>query len=253
MSILLKDERDIKMLRLSGMILSRVLKTLVKSAKEGVRLADLDLEARELLRREGARAAFLGYRSEGSAKAYPAALCTSVNDQIVHGVPSEYVLKKGDVLKIDLGVDYKGFITDSAVTVGIGKISNVAERLIRATKEALADGIAACAAGGHLGDIGYAIEQRAVKSGFSVASGLTGHGVGFALHEDPTVYNFGGRGEGMKLMPGLVIAIEPMFTVGSGDIVQMKDGSYASRDRSISAHFEHTVAITKQGTEILTE
>lgn len=253
MSILLKSAKDIDMLRISGAILARVLETLAASAKEGVRLTELDMHARELLRKEGAHAAFLGYRPEGSTKAYPAALCTSVNDQIVHGVPSKYELKEGDLLKIDFGVDYKGFITDGAVTVGIGKIPKVATRLMHATKEALAEGIAACIPGGHLGDIGAAVEKRAAKNGFGIAQGLTGHGVGFALHEDPTVYNFGRKGEGMKLVPGLVIAIEPMFTAGAGDIVQGADESYATRDGSIAAHFEHTVAITEKGTEILTK
>jgi len=253
MSILLKSERDIEMLRVSGGVLARILNTLAASAKEGVHLTELDAQARELLRGEGARAAFLGYQPEGSARAYPAALCTSVNNQIVHGVPSKYALKEGDILKIDFGVDYKGFITDGALTVGVGKVSKTAKRLMKVTQEALADGIAACVLGAHLGDIGYAIEKHAVKNGFGIASGLTGHGVGFALHEDPTVYNFGKKGEGMKIVPGLVIAIEPMFTAGMGDVTQIKDESYTTRDGSIAAHFEHTVAITERGTEILTE
>lgn len=252
MSILLKNENDLVMLRVSGGILARTLRALREAAREGVRLAELEQKARELLKREGARAAFLGYKPEGAVKAYPAALCTSVNDQIVHGVPSPYALRSGDLLKIDFGVDYKGYITDAATTVGIGKVSKEAERLMQATESALADAIRACAPGAHLGDVGRAIEARAKKGGFSVADGLTGHGVGFALHEDPTVYNFGTKGEGMRLVPGLVIAIEPMFAVGGPEIVQKRDESYATRDGSLSAHFEHTVAITERGTEVLT-
>ncbi len=253
MSILLKSERDIEMLRISGAILGRILRALAVSAKKGVRLMELDAQAQELLCDEGARAAFLGYKPEGAVKAYPAALCTSVNQQIVHGVPSKYVLKEGDILKIDFGVDYNGFITDGALTVGIEKISKTAKRLMKATEDALADAIAVCAPGVHLGDIGHVIELRAAKNGFGVAQGLTGHGVGFALHEDPTVYNFGRKGEGMKLVPGLVIAIEPMFTAGAGSITQMKDDSYATRDGSIAAHFEHTIAVNERGIEVLTK
>lgn len=253
MSILLKNERDLAMLRVSGAILARTLRTLADMAKEGVRLVELDRKARELLKREGARAAFLGYRPEGAAKAYPAAICASVNEQIVHGVPSNYALRSGDILKIDFGVDYKGFITDAATTVGIGEAPKAAQKLMRATEDALTDAIRACVPGAHLGDVGHAIETRAKRGGFGVADGLTGHGVGFALHEDPAVYNFGNKGEGMKLVPGLVLAIEPMLTMGGPEIIQMKDDSYATRDGSLSAHFEHTVAITARGTEILTK
>ncbi|MEK7629777.1 MAG: type I methionyl aminopeptidase [Patescibacteria group bacterium] len=257
--IKLKTEKDLVFLRKSGKILSSILNILASEAKEGVALIELDLKARKLLKDAGAKAAFLDYRPAGAAKAYPAAICASVNDVIVHGLPNEYVLKSGDVLKIDFGVNYsprggagKGYFTDSALTVGIGNISKEALHLIEATKNSLAEAIKVCKPGNHLGDIGFAIESVVKKEGFKVVHGLTGHGVGFKLHEDPTILNYGKRGEGIMLTPGMVLAIEPMVAIGSSEIIQQKDDSFATADHSLSAHFEHTVAITDNGTEILT-
>lgn len=248
----LKNKNDIKMLRQSGEILVYVLKTLAAETRPGVILRSLDARARQLIKERGAKPAFLGYKSNGAFRSYPAAICTSVNNQIVHGPPSDYILKNGDVLKIDLGIDYKSYFTDGAVTLGMGKISSQSAGLIKTVKGALEQAIGVCLPGNHLGDIGWAIERYVSARGFKVIRGLTGHGVGFSLHEEPTVYNYGEKGEGIELKPGMVLAIEPMISAGSPEIKQLADESYATKDGSLSAHFEKTVAITETDPEILT-
>ena len=250
--IRLKNEKDVEILRISGKILAGVLRALKKEVQVGVSLSDLDTLARELMAEKGARPAFLGYRSEGSKKAYPAAICTSVNEVVVHGLPSDYKLKDGDLLKIDAGVDFKGYITDSAITVAVGSVSKSAKNLMNATEKALSEGIKVARAGNRVGDIGCAIQKVAEKYEVEILRGLTGHGVGFALHEDPTIWNYGVKDTGVELVPGLVIAIEPMFSESSPSITQRSDESYASADGSLTAQFEHTVLITKRGAEILT-
>lgn len=239
-------------LRASGRILKKVMSALCRRAKPGVRLIELDQLAKELIDSAGAQSAFFRYRPEGAAKPFPAFICTSVNEVIVHGIPNFYVLRKGDLLKIDIGIDYRGYITDAAKTLAIGPISASATELMRATKEALEKGIEACRINNTLGDIGYAIEKTAKKYGVSVIRGLGGHGVGFRLHEDPTIYNFGRPKTGMVLQEGMVLALEPMFSLGSGEIMEFPDGSFITADRALSAHFEHTVAITKSGPKVLT-
>ena len=248
----LKGKRDISKLRDSGKILAETLGFLREATIEGISLFELDEIARIFLAKKRAHPAFLGYKQEGTKTPYPAAICASVNEIIVHGVPSGYQLKNGDVLKIDLGVEYNGYVTDSAITIPIGNVSKRTEKLISTTKEALDNAIGECVPGKHLGDIGFVIQRTVEKKGFKVVRGLTGHGVGFELHEDPAVYNFGDRGEGMKLVPGLVLAIEPMVSSGSSNIVQLSNESFVTKDGSVSAHFEHTVAITKNGPEVLT-
>lgn len=250
--IKLKTPKDIGFLRESGRILSGVLRALREKAKEGTRLFWLGELARELLEKEKASAAFLGYRQDKNSKPFPAAICASVNEQIVHGIPLDYILKGGDVLKIDMGVNYKGYITDAAVTIPIGAVSKTAEQLILVTKESLDKAIMECVPGKFIGDIGFVIEECVRLNGFKIIRGLTGHGVGFELHEDPTVYNFGKRREGEELKPGLVLALEPMVSAGSDDVEELLDGSFVTRDGSLSAHFEHTVAVTENGPEILT-
>ncbi len=250
--IRLKKEKDLEGLRTSGGILARILVALKESSIAGANLLELENLAREMLKDAGATAAFLNYKPEGASVPYPAALCTSLNDQIVHGMPRNRELKDGDVLKIDFGVVYKGYVTDAALTVAIGKPSEAVKKLVAITEGALKEGIAATRPGGSLGDIGHAIESYVEKSGLSVVEGLTGHGTGFKLHEDPTVYNYGKRSEGMKLQPGLVLAIEPMVSAGSPQIKQAKDDSYFTADGSLSAHFEKTIAVTKNGVEVLT-
>jgi methionyl aminopeptidase len=248
-----KTKKDLEMLRVSGKILAEVLRVLATEAREGVPLSFLDATASALLKSKGAKSAFLGYKPESSSKPFPASTCLSLNDEIVHGLPRPTVLKKGDVLKIDLGVNYKGFITDSATTVVIGSVSRKVQNLITTTEESLYDAIAACRHGAHLGDIGYAVEKRLKKGKFKAIQGLTGHGTGFKLHEDPTVWNFGRKGEGLMLREGLVIAIEPMAAIGTDFTIEDAHGVFKTADGSIAAHFEHTVFITKTGCEILTK
>lgn len=248
----LKTPEDIGFLRESGRILAGVLLALREKTREGTRLFWLDELARELLQKEKARAAFLGYKQDRNGKPFPAAICASVNEQVVHGIPLDYILKSGDLLKIDIGVDYRGYITDAAITIPIGVISKTAEQLIRVTKESLDRAISECISGNHLGDIGFAVEEYVESSGFNIIRGLTGHGVGFELHEDPTVYNFGRRGEGIELEPGLVLALEPMVSAGLDEVEELLDGSFVTKDGSLSAHFEHTVAITENGPEVFT-
>lgn len=248
-----KSDSDIKGLRESGKILVFVLLTLKEMAKEGIALSDLDKKARELLRQYGATPAFLNYKPEGAKKAFPASICTSLNEEVVHGLPDERILKNGDVLKIDLGVVFKGFITDAALTLGIGEISEQNKLLIETTELALKNAIdVAKNKNSKLGDIGWAIENTAEQNGFSVIEGLTGHGVGFKLHEDPVVYNYGERGSGLALKKGLVLAIEPMLSVGSPTVVARDDESFVTKDGSFTAHFEKTIAFTDNGVEILT-
>jgi len=252
-TIYLKKEKDIELLKISGKILADVLHILEKNAKEGTRLSDLDTLTREEIEKRGGSPSFLGYQPEGAKTPYPASICASINEQIVHGLPNARILKKGDVLKIDLGVTYKGMITDAAITKIIGSAGKDADRLLSTTKKALNAAIKECKPGNTLGDIGCAIMETAQKGDCTVIDGLTGHGVGFYLHEDPTVWNYGQRGQGMKLVPGLVIAIEPMLSLGSMHIRQEKDDSYVTKDKSLSAQFEKTIAITKDGHIVLTD
>jgi len=251
--IRLKNEKDLAMLRQSGLVLASVLEFLKDAAKPGVQLSRLDELARRLIEESGGKPAFLGYRPEGALKPYPASICASVNEVVVHGLPSGYVLKSGDVLKLDAGVNYKGYFTDAAITVPVGEVSPEARKLIQTTKEALERGIEACRPGNHLGDIGEAIESFVKKRGFKVIRNLTGHGVGFALHEEPDIYNFGEKGKGLVLEAGMVLAIEPMVAMKSERARQKGDDSFVTEKGDLSAHFEHTVAITEEGPEVLTQ
>ncbi|KKU93864.1 MAG: Methionine aminopeptidase [Candidatus Jorgensenbacteria bacterium GW2011_GWA1_48_13] len=252
MKIRLKNEKDLQALRQSGLILASVLELLKDTARVGVKLSHLDELARRLIEEAGGKPAFLGYRPEGALKPYPASICTSVNETLVHGLPTNYILKSGDVLKLDAGVNYKGYFTDAAITVPMGEVSSEAKKLIQTTKEALEKGIEACVPGNRSGDIGHAIESVVKKHGFAVIQNLTGHGVGFALHEEPDIYNFGEKGKGIVLEPGMVLAIEPMVAVKSSRVLQKEDDSFVTEKGDLSAHFEHTVAITEKGPEILT-
>lgn len=250
--ITLKTPEEIEIMAEGGRILGNVLRELEIAARAGVTTKELDAAAHKMILRAGMKPAFLHYRPQGAAHGYPATLCTSVNEVVVHGIPSGYVLKNGDVLKLDCGLRHKGLFLDAARTVGIGKISAEAKKLMTATETALKEGIKEARPGKTLGDIGFAIARIAQKNGFSVVDGLTGHGIGHELHEDPYVLNFGFRGGGEPLREGMVIAMEPMFAAGGGAIRELADGSYAVRDGSLTAQFEHTVAITKEGSRILT-
>lgn len=251
--IRLKSARDIAILRESGAILGKLLHELKNMAGIGVVLSDLDRFAASFLKSKGAKSAFLGYKPSGASRAYPASICTSLNEIVVHGIPNKTALKKGDILKIDIGVDFKGYITDGAGTVLIGEPSLAGSRLLNAAEEALKAGIRAAKPGGHTGDIGAAVEAVSKKNKVQVIKSLTGHGVGFELHEDPTIYNYGEKGKGVKLVPGLVIAIEPMFSESSPYVIKGDNDEYKTADNSLSVHVEHTIAITEDGPEILTK
>ncbi len=248
----LKTKKDVAALRISGRILAETLKLLAKECREGVSLEYLDGLARDYIKRKGAKPAFLGYKPAWADEAYPAAICTSLNEQIVHGIPSEYAVREGDVVKLDLGVDYKGYFTDAAVTVAVGKVSARTARMIAATKKALMAGIRVAKPGRRLGDVGHVIQRTVEGAGFRIVEGLTGHGVGFAPHEDPEVLNYGEKGTGIEIKPGLVIAIEPMVSAGTPQTRENPDGSFSTADGSVASHFEHTVYVGEDGPEILT-
>ena len=239
-------------MREAGKRLATVLVALRDEVKIGVTTKSLDALAFKLIKKSGAEPAFLNYRPAGSKRAYPATLCASVNDGVVHGLPSLYVIRDSDVIKLDLGLKYGGWYVDSAITVGVGKLDVKTQSLIKITEEALYRAIEEARPGNTLGDIGWAVERHVRKSGFSVVKLLTGHGIGKRLHEEPTVLNFGERGEGKKLEVGMVLAIEPMVALGSGEIRQKEDDSFVTADGLYAAHFEHTIAITREGPRILT-
>jgi methionyl aminopeptidase len=246
--ITIKTQEEIKTIAEGGKILASVIKSLEKMAKPGITTLELDRAAEALILSAGAKPAFKGY--EG----FPYSLCASVNENIVHGFPSSYALKEGDLLKLDLGVLYRGFNTDMATTVAVGEVSFEAKRLINATKKSLRLGIKKAKIGNTIGDIGNTIQRFLEDQGFGVIRDLCGHGIGKTVHEDPKIPNFGKRGAGEKLIEGMVICIEPMVTAGDYNLRKSDDGyGYSTRDNSLSAHFEHTIAITKSGPRILTE
>jgi len=250
---MVKTAEEIKFIRIAGKILANVAKQIKAVVREGMSLKELDLLAQKLIQEAGAEPAFLGYQPYGADKPFPASICASLNDVVVHGVPTNYKLKSGDLLKLDFGVAYQGYIADAAFSIGIGKISKEAKELIETTKNALAVGIKECRAGNTLGDVGWAINNYVTKRGFKVVKGLTGHGVGKELHEDPPVFNEGQKNTGVRLKSGMVLALEPMVSAGDQYIHQLPDDSYATRDGSLTAHFEHTIVVTDKGAEILTQ
>ncbi|MFA5831087.1 MAG: type I methionyl aminopeptidase [Candidatus Paceibacterota bacterium] len=254
MAIIIKSPKEIEILRESGKRLAHILDEVEKAVRPGVTTGELDAIAQKLVLKMGDTAPFLGYQPYGASFPYPGAICLSVNDEIVHGIPKERILKEGDIIGLDMGVSHHTMITDSARTVAVGKISEKAQKLMDVTKKALEVGIAAAKVGAHVGDIGYAIETFVRPFKYGIVRELGGHGVGRGVHEDPYIPNFGTKkGVGAKLKAGMVIAIEPMLNEGKRGIVLDKDGyTYRTADRSLSAHFEHTIAITKDGPEILT-
>ena len=248
-------EEEIKNLRTAGRILAGVLADVAALVRPGVSTAELDLAADATIKAKGAVPAFLGYKPNDAAYPYPATLCVSINDEVVHGIPStEKILKEGDIISLDGGLSYKGFFVDSALTVEVGEADEKAKRLLQATREALAAAVAAARAGEHIGDIGAAVERIAKKYDLGVVADLGGHAVGKAVHEKPFIPNEGTEGEGEELKPGMVLAIEPMLCEGEGAIRLDKDEwTYRMRDGKRAAHFEHTVFITEDGPEILTK
>jgi methionyl aminopeptidase len=257
MAILIKTAKEIETMREGGKRHARILRELAALVHPGVSSQALEDEARVLIEREGGTAAFLNYKPYGAKTPFPAALCLSVNDEVVHGIPNgkmPKILKDGDIVSLDLGFTYKGLITDAAVTVAVGKIDAASKRLLSKTEEALYAGITSAKAGKKTGDVGFAIQVIGDKADFGIVDMLSGHGVGRHVHEDPYVPNFGTKGKGETLVAGMTIAIEPMFNLGTKDIVLDKDGyTYRTEDGARSAHFEHTILITEKGAEILTK
>jgi methionyl aminopeptidase len=253
MAVIIKTKEEIEILREGGRRLAAILAKVKDKVRPGVTTLELDQYAYELIRAGGDEPAFLNYRPEGHDIAYPASLCTSVNNEVVHGIPNaSKILKEGDIISIDLGLKHRGLFTDHAVTVSVGEASKATRKLLHATEEALIAGIGQARAGNTVGDIGYAIESKAERYG--IVEELSGHGVGRKIHEDPYIPNFGKKGQGAKLVPGMVIAIEPMFNIGGADIVSDEDGyTIKTADGSRSAHFEHTVLVTEGEPEILTK
>lgn len=251
----IKTSEEIVLLRESGRRLGAILQELKKVIKPGVTTGELDALAEKLIRAGGDTPPFLNYTPHGARHPFPATLCISLNDEIVHGIPSpDRVIKNGDLVSIDLGLTHKGMITDSALTVAVGEVSDEITQLLKETERSLYEGIKAARAGAHIGDIGAAVEAVAHKHGYGIVRELGGHGVGHAVHEEPYVPNYGKKGKGPILKPGMVLALEPMFMLGAEDIRVMPDGyTIISEDGSLSAHFEHTIVITEGGAEIITQ
>lgn len=253
--IRLKTKQEIETLRIGGQKLAMIIQETARRVAPGVTSVDLNEFAHQRMIQLGCKPSFLNYRPSGAKRPFPGSICVSINDEIVHGIPNEQPKEicEGDVVKIDAGVIYEGLFTDSAVTVVVGKGTKEVRELLNRTKEALNAAIKQCRAGNHIGDIGSVVEKIAHAAGLTVVQELTGHGVGYAVHEDPYVPNTGDHGQMERMEEGLVIAIEPMFTFGNGEIMVAKDGhTYKTKDGAIASQFEHTVAITKEGPIILT-
>lgn len=245
--IQLKSEKDLRMLKDSGRILARTLERLQELIQPGLTTAEIDKLAEELVIHDGAVCAFKGY------KGFPASVCTSINEEIVHGIPGNRRLKEGDIISLDLGVNFKGYFSDAAVTLPIGRISPGLRNLIEVTRAALLKGIQEARIDNNLSDISHTIQTHVEKNGYSVVRQFVGHGIGFQLHEDPEIPNFGRPHQGPRLKKGMVLAIEPMVNMGTWESQVLENGWTAvTKDKSPSAHFEHTVAITERGPQILT-
>ncbi len=244
---LIKTSSEIIKIKKSARILSGIMKELRMLVRPGISTEELNQIAEEMIRSKGAQPSFKNYRD------FPAALCVSINETVVHGLPDDKKIKQGDIVSLDLGVFYKGFHADMAITIPIDPIDDSSRRLICITEEALMKGIEAVRAGGYLGDVGYAISHYIWGAGFDVVRELCGHGIGKSIHEDPDILNFGKKGEGLMIRPGMVFCIEPIATIGRGKVRLSDDKlSYVTEDGSRSAHFEHTVAVTDMRVEILT-
>lgn len=250
----IKSKEEIKILQEGGKRLASVLEELKAMAVPGVNTMEIELKARELIKKSGGKPAFLGYKPWNAKSAYPGAVCFAINDQVVHSPPSaEAVLKNGDIVGLDLGLEYKKLFTDMAVTVGVGDISPADQRLIRVTEKCLYEGIGALKDGVALGDYGFFVQSLAEENDFSVVKILVGHGVGYAVHEEPDVPNWGKRGVGLRLKEGMVLALEPMVCAGKPEVVLDKDGwTWRTKDGLNSAHFEYTIVVEKNSAKILT-
>ena len=245
--IIRKSPEEIDKIADAGQILARCLTMLRGKARPGVTTADLDQAAEKFIRSQGATPAFKGYRG------FPGSICASPNSMVVHGIPGAFKLSRGDILSIDVGVILDGWVADAAITVPIGQVSPVARRLLETTKAALFDAVEQCRPGNRLGDVSHAVQRRVEQDGFAVVRSLVGHGIGRDMHEDPQIPNFGDPGTGVELLPGMVLAVEPMVNVGDHAIRMGSDNwSVYSQDGSLAAHFEHSVAINEEGPRSLT-
>ncbi len=245
--IVKKTLKEIEIMRKGGKILAQIMERLKKKVRPNIKTIELENLAEKLISEYKVKPSFKGYNN------FPFCLCTSINEEIVHGLPSQRVLKEGDILSLDLGIIYKGFHADMAVTIGVGKISFLAQRLIRVTKKALKLAIKKAKIGNTFGDIGNTIQRYVESQGFNVVRDLCGHGIGRKLHEEPQVLNYGKRHKGEKIEKGMVFCIEPMVVVGNWQIEKAPDGfCWKTKDNSLSAHFEHTIAVLEKGPEILT-
>lgn len=245
--ITMKSADDFDKMAVAGVAVAAVHEAVREAAVPGVTTAELDRVAAEVLRLHDCRPSFLGYHG------FPATICASPNDQIVHGIPGDYALAKGDVLSIDAGAIYEGWHGDAAFTMAVGEVPDHVARLLAVTEAALWDGMSQARAGNRVGDIGHAIESRAAPEGYGVVREYIGHGIGRQMHEAPNVPNFGRKGTGVRLKVGMALAIEPMFNLGSAETNLLDDGwTVVTRDGRLSAHFEHTVAVTEEGPLVLT-
>lgn len=253
MGVIRKSNAEIEKMRLAGGVVGSILAALRDAARPGVSTGELDELAADLIEKHGVRSAFKGYAPGGKIP-FPGVICASINEEVVHGIPSrKRVLRDGDILGIDFGVVREGWYGDSAVTIPIGSISEDAARLVEVTRKALEIGIEHAVPGNRVYDIGAAVQAYVEGEGFSVVREFVGHGVGRRLHEEPQVPNYGPGGQGIRLRPGMVIAIEPMVNVGAWQIEELDDDwTVVTVDRKLSAHFEHTIAITEEGPKILT-
>jgi methionyl aminopeptidase len=250
--IALKSAREIEIMKRANIIVAEVLRELKEKVAAGVTTLELDAIAEELTLKKSAIPAFKGYNVAG--RIYPRCLCASINEEIVHGIPTNRALREGDIIGLDYGVIYEGFYGDSAITVGVGRVSDEARRLMEITELALFKGIEQLHDGKRLGDLGHAVQQVAEGAGYSVVRAFVGHGIGRKLHEEPPVPNYGEPDRGIRLREGMVLAIEPMVNVGGCEVEIKEDGWTAvTRDGSLAAHFEHSVAITKDGPVILSQ
>jgi methionyl aminopeptidase len=246
--IVLKTNRELALMREACRISAGALRVAGEAVQPGVTTEEIDRIAYEYIIKQGAKPNFLNYNG------FPATACISINDEVIHGIPSKKrIIKEGDIVSIDLGATLNGYHGDNAATFAAGKISPEAERLINTTRESLYEGIKAAVAGGRIGDISSAVQKYCEGRGFSVVRDFVGHGIGSKLHEDPSVPNYGTPGRGVRLLPGMTLAIEPMINAGGYEVRQLSDGwTVKTKDGSLSAHFEHTVAITNDGPKILT-
>jgi methionyl aminopeptidase len=253
--ITIKNQIEIEKMRKGGKILAEILVRLQKAAKPGFSTGRLEILARDLMKEKDCRPAFMGFADGSHKKAYPTALCVSLNHELVHtpAFPSR-VFKEGDLVSIDCGVEYEKFFTDAAVSFFIGKPSAQVKKLLKVTRKSLEHGIAKVKNGAFLGDVSAAVQQYVEKNGFTVIKDLVGHGIGRGLHEDPPIPNFGQAGQGIKLKKGMALAIEPMVTTGSHEIETLADGwTIVTKDHSLCAHFEHTIIVGERKAEILTK